>query len=300
MVEHTVEIEITNITESENVINYSIIFLKGIVSCNLCHSPLNGIILVENENDSHEFEVSEGNFKFINQLTIGLNQINLLYKFENHSLSKSIQLHRRVNINSKILKLVYVIPNGDAGHFQSSNSDNSTNSALKKIIMGAKLIQSLIAERLYEQGFGRKTFNLFSCDGNEPFCEVHLSSLTKLELHSLSSEQIWSVTAKELLENGCITDSVKVLAFLSCTEYTSTAPVTTKKQYLTALENVKGYVACGKGHLAMLGSTGLHSWASEIGEVFRCLTSQDSIDDNLLDDSGFRFVSFKIGFNLKR
>jgi len=38
----------------------------------------------------------------------------------------------------------------------------------------------------------------------------------------------------------------------------------------------------------MLGSTGLHSWASEIGEVFRSLTSQDAVDANLFDDSGFR------------
>jgi len=291
MVEHITEIEITNLTESLTVINYPIIFLKGKVKCNSCTSSLNGILLVQNGNDSFEFEVSEGNFKFINQLSLGLNRLKLLYEFENHFCRKYLQLQRRPNYNTRTLKLIYVIPIGDTGHFQSSNSNNSIDSACRKIVLGAKLIQSLVAERLFEQGYGRKAFNLFSLDGSEPICEVHQSSLTKSELHALSGEKIWNITARELLEKECITESVKVLAFLSCTEYENSVPVTTRKQYFDALENVKGYVACGKGHLAMLGSTGLHSWASEIGEVFRSLTSQDAVDANLFDDSGFRFVT---------
>lgn len=294
MVDHTPQIEITNLTESGNVVSYPIIFLKGKVTCDQCDTLLNGILLVQNENDSFEFEVLEGNFKFINQLTLGFNKLLLHYKFVNHFSRTTIQLQRRASCNSRILKLVYVVPRGDAGHFQSSsNFDNSIDSACRKIVMGAKLIQSLIAERLCEQGFGRKTFHLFSLQGSEPVCEVHQSSLTKSEIHALSGEQIWNVTARELLEKKCITESVKVLAFLSCTEYKNSVPVTTKNQYSDALANVKGYVACGKGHLAMLGSTGLHSWASDIGQVFKFLTSQDPIDANLFDDSGFRFVLFK-------
>jgi len=84
------------------------------------------------------------------------------------------------------------------------------------------------------------------------------------------------MTAKELLEEGIITQNVKVLAFLSCTRYCNESKI------------VKALVAAGRGNFAMLGAANLHSWPSNLAEVHPCLSSQLAIDSNLFDDSGFR------------
>jgi hypothetical protein len=81
------------------------------------------------------------------------------------------------------------------------------------------------------------------------------------------------MTAKELLEEGIITENVKVFAFLSSTRYCSEN------------KKVQAAVACGRGQLAMLGSASLHSWPSNLNEVHLCLSSQMPIDSKLLDDS---------------
>lgn len=87
-----------------------------------------------------------------------------------------------------------------------------------------------------------KSFHWFIFLGRDEF-------LTK------SSQEIWSMTALELLRDGIITEDVKVLAFLSCSEGVSTQ------------------VACGRGHLALLGASSLHNWAERLGQVVQQLTS---------------------------
>jgi len=201
MVQHRAKIEIANITECDDVVvRLSVFFIKGTVSCHCCDKSLfNGTLTVENEIDrsTTDFPVTEGDFKCITRLNLGLNQFKLNYLSENHVSDKSVHVQRKPNSNRRLLKLVYIVPKGDNGRFQSvADVDNSATSACKRIIVGAKLIQTLIAERLYEQGHGRKTFNLFCDDGAEPTCVVHHSRHTKSEFHTLSSEQIWNLTAK--------------------------------------------------------------------------------------------------------
>lgn len=145
------------------------------------------------------------------------------------------------------------------------------------------LVQCLTAERLYEEGFGRMTFQLASDEDDRPVCLVYNSRRSRDDFHSLSSQEIWNATARELLQDRIITESVKVLAFLSCTQCTGPA-----EDFSQALANTKGYVACGKGNLAMLGSSGLHSWASRLDQVFECLTSSEPVHPTLLNDTGFR------------
>lgn len=84
------------------------------------------------------------------------------------------------------------------------------------------------------------------------------------------------MVARELLEEGIITKDAKCLAFLSCTKYSHKS------------QQIKGQVACGRGHLAMLGSTSLHSWATDLNQVHPFLSSKIPVDSTLLDDSGFR------------
>ena len=274
---HSVDIKLENVCGNE-VLQYPVIFIRGIIRCKeVCNEGLlNGKISVLVASDLFEFNVLDGRFKCIIELKLGPNFLKITYDNNLHSGQTALTLVRRSNFCDNVLKLVYIIPNGDLGTFQSDGTgSNTAKNACEKIVTGVKLLQCLVAERLHEQGLGRKTFSIFSQNGKE-ICEVFHSQHSKQEFFSCTSEEIWSMTARELLGKGIFVQGVKVLAFLSCTEY------------FKEFNETKGYVACGRGHLAMISSLGLHSWASSVNSVLSFLTSKVPIDSSLLDDSGFR------------
>ena len=54
---------------------------------------------------------------------------------------------------------------------------------------------------------------------------------------------------------------------------------------------VKAHTALGGGKLGLFGTAGLHTWASELGELVRCFTDDRIIDKTkLFDDSAGRYV----------
>ena len=279
--QHDVLVLFENINQND-VIQFPLAFIKGSVKCNACSSVLNGVICLSS---TSEFPVVDGRFKCLQQLKLGTNSIEFFYQDGFHIANKTLVIEQIPSSCTRTIKLLYIVPNGDAGSFQTeSGLEGSAESACKKIVVGGMLLQTLVAERLREEGFGRKTFTLFSNIDHEPVCEIHESSYTRAEFQSMSSEEIWNVTAGELLRKQIIRKSIKVLAILSCTEYSGTK----EGDYSVALSNTKAYVACGRGDLSMIGAAGLHSWASSFDEVMKCLTSRQSIHNSLLDDSGFR------------
>jgi hypothetical protein len=274
---HSVDISLDNV-DSKETFEHSVILLKGKVTCqeNCCKALLNGKISVSIESEVFDFDVKEGRFKCIVELELGLNFLKIIYNNDLHLGQYTLTLERKSSLCDKVLKLLYVVPKGESGEFQSVQTcSNSAESACKRITTGVKLLQCLVSERLSELGLGKKTFNLFTQNEKEE-CEVFYSQHTKEEFFSCTSEGIWIMTARELLNKGIFAHGVKVLAFLSCTEY------------FEETNEIKGYVACGRGHLAMVSSSGLHSWASNVSSVVSCLTSPIPIDSSLLDDSGFR------------
>ncbi len=274
---HSIDINLENVCANE-VFQHPVVFLKGLIKCqeNCSVALLNGKISVLVDRDVHEFNVLDGRFKCVIELKFGLNILKITYDNERHSGQTELTLERRSSFCDNVLKLFYIIPNGDSGTFQSDRScSNTVEVACQRIVTGVKLLQCLVAERLHEENLGRKTFTIFNKNGKE-ICEAFHSNHSKQEFFSSSSENIWSMTARELLNKGIFAQGVKVLAFLSCTEY------------FGELNETKGYVACGRGHLAMISSLGLHSWASNLDNVLSSLTSKVPINSSLLDDSGFR------------
>lgn len=276
MAVHLTDIKLENISSNETL-DFPVLFVRGKLICGKnCSFSLKSQIVLSTDNQVCEFDVQDGHFKCIIELKVGQNLLKLTFNDDIHSAQENFTVTRRLPAFDKILKLIYIIPKGDLGTFQSKKCDtNSPKSACERIVTGAKLLQTFIAERLREDGFGRKTFQI-NLDSGLELCEVFYSQYSKTEFLSSSSEEIWSMTARELLGKGIFTQGVKVLAFLSCTEYSP------------EVNQTNGYVACGRGHLAMVSSSGLHSWASSINSVISCLTSQAPIDSTLLDDSGFR------------
>lgn len=275
---HLVDVNLENV-EPDEVFEHSVIILRGKINCpsHNCIKTLNGKISVVIGNKVHEFVVLEGRFKSVIELKFGLNELSIDYKDVLHSGHLSLQLQRKFKDSDKVMKLFYIVPKGDSGRFQSpAGLSNSPETACQKIVTGVKLLQCLVAERLNEQSLGRKTFAIFSNNGEE-VCEVFYSQFSKDDfLSCTNSEAIWNMTAKELLEKEVFTSGVKVLAFLSCTEYSKD------------LNKMKGYVACGRGHFALVSSLGLHSWASNVESAISSFNSKIPLDPSFSYDTSFR------------
>ncbi|XP_022181698.1 putative zinc metalloproteinase C607.06c isoform X1 [Myzus persicae] len=259
------KIRLTNITNNE-IFTYSTILIKGLVDSHdesniiLKHYSHNGKQLAESR-----WTVNKNKFKIIIELKIGDNM--LVFKFANEVLHTKLVYKQRVT-NYTVCP-VYVICADHDGRFQAPvDHDNSVQNACTKITLCSKLIQMLTAEKMYEKGFGKKTFKV------EKECRIIKSSLTRRTVFNMHPEKLWEYIARELTA-GQNSKTQKYLAFLSCTYWDG--------------QNLHGHVALGGGGLALFGTGCLYTWPSKLEEVLPCFMNMAKVDTGtLLDDSCFR------------
>ncbi|KAI5716676.1 hypothetical protein M8J76_010430 [Diaphorina citri] len=192
-------------------------------------------------------------------------------------LSKEFTLYFIPRSTHLVVTPVYIIPKHHDGTFQAMEGhNNSVENACRKIVMGVKLIQCLMAMLLTEN----KTFQLGHEDSNLSFsshelthnCLVFHSSLTVQDIHSLSQELLWETLGRELMVSPFGSPNKKFVAFLSCTHWNGS--------------RVVGHAAIGGGGLALFGTGCLHTWPSEVNEIVRCFLNSRRVDTNLvMDDS---------------
>ena len=76
---------------------------------------------------------------------------------------------------------------------------------------------------------------------------------------------------------------------MSCTHYDPPPPDQFNEKLVT--KYIKAHTALGGGHVALFGTGGLHTWASNIQELVPCFTNCQTINKlELFDDSGGRYV----------
>lgn len=256
----SVSIVLDNLNDKE-VVHYSVLFIRGRIEAKEAKT-LNGTVKLLHNGALYESEVHSGRFKYLIELKLGHNIVKISYKDVIYAGEQAFTFERRVNKCPNFVKLFYVIPSNDAGCFQSWQTENSPDNACNKIVTGFKLLQSFIAERLNEEGFGRKSFRM------QEECEIFKSRHSKQEILDKTSEEIWTLFAKELLDMQVINDHCKVFAILSCTEYCNDS------------SQIKGHVACGRGQFAMLGSLGICFWADDVANIIDKLSSKESSIQN--------------------
>jgi len=172
----------------------------------------------------------------------------------------------------------------DGSYQGPEGSDCSPESALQKISLGVQLLQSVMAEKLWEQGLGRKTFNI---DG-EP--TVHKSDLSLEEARKMSQEQLWTHYGRELVTKWGAEQAQqrKFVAFLACTKYEG-GEQRRGLMHDEVLTLTRGHAALGGGGLAIFGTGCLHTWPSHLEQVIQCFGNAAEVDQRILmDDSGYR------------
>lgn len=182
------QIIIANFSDQESV-SYSVIKLTGTIAIESCQNCSNqNARLYKNENPSPIVTKLLNNiFKFLIELDEGRNYLKIEYG--NDTLNLTLDY-----IPSKSEYAViplYVICEGHDGRFQApEDEDNSVESACSRITLCAKILQSIAAEKLFENSFGRKTFKLDSD------CKLFKSRLNYLEARNMSQEQLWKTIGK--------------------------------------------------------------------------------------------------------
>lgn len=263
-------IDLSNLRSGDHV-NHSIVLVKGKI--NNCDS-LDEQITIRNANADvtfHSRELRKANgavsFKCLVRLEVGENRLTLKFCQTNGDLILHYDEPDRPKF---ILKLYYVICGGHDGSFQSGdNVANSAQIACDRITLAVQLIQSLIAEKLYEAGFGRKTFQFIKC-------KQFQSSLSLETARMWNASQLWDYHAKEML--AAETDegrNVKYVCILACTMYTN--------------GNLLAHAALGTGDVAVYGSGCLYAWPSDVHEVIKSFRDVRVVDrTKILDDSNGR------------
>ncbi|XP_014209358.1 putative zinc metalloproteinase YIL108W [Copidosoma floridanum] len=165
------------------------------------------------------------------------------------------------------------------------SEDRSPESAATRIGLGARLLQSLTAEKIHEAGHGRKTFQL-ERDLDGPECLVMHSVLHVDRARAMSQRELWELIGRELMTGPLASKDRKYLAFLSCTRYRG-AP--NPRTHEDTLARTQGHAALGGGGLALFGSACLHTWPTCMAQVLARFLDTTAIDtEQLMDDSNYR------------
>jgi hypothetical protein len=184
--------------------------------------------------------------------------------FHNHKLIDN-QCHIRV---------LYVTCVYDNGHFQSpKHLNNNCNSALNRISLNIKLLQTLMAEILFKKLGEHKTFQIGK-NGlvYEQFktC-LKISNALKMVPKDLIIHLAYEISSKsDVFDKNC-----KYIAILSFTRYEPH-----ESNILNDIfENKKGFCAIGAEWLAVYGTGSLYTWPEELKNLKNILNDDTSIDE---------------------
>ena len=231
---------------------------------------------------SSEWPIVAGEFRAVVELMRGRNKL----EFDAAGQKKTLFLIHEPRTTRLRVTPVYVICSGHDGYFQGPRSeDRSPESAATRIGLGARLLQTLTAEKLREAGYGRKTFQLErDLDGAE--CLVMHSTLNVDRARAMNQRGLWELIARELMTGPLASKDRKYLAFLSCTRYRG-AP--NPRTHEDTLARTQGHVALGGGGLALFGSACLHTWPTCMAQILPRFLDATIVDtEQLMDDSNYR------------
>ena len=239
--EGKISITITNVQHGD-VLSYSLPLIEGDVISNC------DVIEIHVWNDANpaasvSWPVKDDRFKALVQLLPGDNVI----KLRCDDVIETFLLVYKPLARKHYVRPIYIVCSDDDGRFQAPpNVDNSVENAQKRIILGAKLIQTFTAEKLHEHGLGRRTFQLECNRFGEPVCHVYKSSLTLQKALAMAGNDLWTHFAKEFMNSKMLDrDTCKWYAFMSFTRYCPPAGGFIPKTHSEILQATRGHAALG-------------------------------------------------------
>lgn len=275
------------------ILCYSVVLIKGGVTnkndnvCDPHNCKVKQFHKFSGMSKTTEWPVLNFNFKCLVELNLEENHIVI------ECCGRALDLTLHYKPRKTILSVIplYIICHGHDGKFQAPTGiDNSIRSACERIAVGAKLIQTITAEKMYECNMGRKTFQLErDIDPSAPDCVTFHSHLSHERARKMKPHELWEHFGRELMMSSLGSNNRKFLAFLSCTRYNPPTDGTIPNTYAEMLSAMEAHVALGGGGLAIFGSACLYTWAKSVEDVVPCITNQTKVDSKyFMDDSCYR------------
>jgi hypothetical protein len=236
--------------------------------------------------------VREGFFKAFVMLGVGENTIELSCATGHAQRELVLFFDPQLARSDHRLRLCYILPKDDDGRYVCPLEASGTpQEAARRIRFFGHMIQCFTAEKMAQAGHGYRTFVFVESpvDPLEPAVDMHVSSLTRAEIHALGSRWTdggqagWGHFAEELSTYRDRERTIDVCV-LSMTERTNPAGGPGPDHGFLA------HTALGGGHLALFGSGSLCTWAPGIEGLADCLLDERSCAafPEIHDDSGGR------------
>lgn len=272
---------VTNLKDGE-VVNYPVVIIKGYIqTLSTSECKKNEDITLLSTNISIKSKIHLSHWKFVCELLTNDNNLEIKFCCTNTKLC--IKYHPTIFVFS-VLPL-YIVCSDHNGNFQAPKSEENTpNSACLRINTSAKLLQSLLAEKIFEETTIRRTFHLEEC-------VVFSSKISFTEARKMSQEALWKYFAEEIMCSTFASPQRKYMGFLSFTIYDGNKYNSGLSEYEDLLSITEGHAALGGGGLALFGTGCLYTWPENVAQVVDCFKDTSSIDrKQFLDDSCYRYI----------
>lgn len=251
---------------SGTTVTYPLVLLRGEVAAAEGEPLTVRNLSAEGADSEFHTTVQGGRFKALMELVPGTNRLVLSTSRKRTNLN----LRYRPATSPYVVRFIYFTDASGDTTYQSERPDDPQDYAAK-LDTAAKLMQSFTAERLYERGYGRKTFNL------------ELDEQGKVQVHVLRGPQ-----PAEYYYGLSDLD----LYFSIGTTVNQELPAPTAKNVVLpafsrfdpATGQVRGHTALGGGNLALFGSTGLFTWPSRWQDTQLAFTDPTPIDPTRTHD----------------
>lgn len=232
--------------------------------------------------------IVKGGLKVVVPLTTGENLIRLKVMDRVNICEFDLKLTYEPLTISRFVRVVYIKCADSDGSFDAPMGvPSDVESAVKRLSFNAQLLQTFTAESLYQHGLGHRTFRIEEDDTGSPKVHIFTSKLMTCEALCMTGDQLYETFSKELKFSSLYDPRCKFWTFMSCTHYDPPPPDQFNEKLVT--KYIKAHTALGGGHVALFGTGGLHTWASNIQELVPCFTNSQMINKlELFDDSGGR------------
>jgi len=260
-------IRLTNYADGETV-RFPVPVLRG----TLADAAQTAVTLVNTSSDRDTREMKglahKGKFKALAELVPGPNKLILRAGKDDLAFT----LVYKPQTNSYFVRCVYLTDNTGDTAYQTPLKDDPQDYA-GKLDTAMKIMQTFTAERNYDLGFGRRTFNLELDEMGKVKVHVFKQPEPAAVYCALNDQAWWGRVAGELAKSLPARHSKTVVI----AAYTRFDPETRK---------VRGHTALGGGDMALFGSGNLFTWPSRLADVQPAFMDARRIDPKVsFDDS---------------
>jgi len=263
-------IDVANYSDGD-VVRFPVVLLRGTIQTNE-----SDVVVVENLSSSRKSRVTrtkacDSSFKALVELTPGEN----LLLISVGSTRRELTLIYRKSTNRNFIRLVYFVDSTGDASFDSPTQDGGFSADYcVKMQTCALLWQTATAERLFDSGYGRRTFTLEFDANDDVVVWTQRGKRKASEYCAMSESDRYRAIYREILAGDAYSDRAKYFVIVA---------------FARRRENgVVGRVALGGGRVAALDSSLLFEYFDSLDEVQERLGDSSPIAERYLRDAAYR------------